>query len=133
MAHPLMFEDADPLLGRLRGVALSLPGAAEKVSHGRPTFYTTKVFVYYGGSTRVDGGWVQHPTSLLVLPDPTERRALVEEPRCYLPAYLAPSGWVGIDLDEDTDWGEVSELVDTSFRLTAGTRLVAELDARHDV
>jgi predicted DNA-binding protein (MmcQ/YjbR family) len=129
MAHPLMFEDGDPLLARLRRIALQLPGADEKVSHGRPTFYTSKVFAYYGGSTKVGGGWVQHPRSLLVLPDPTERRALVEEPRCYLPAYLAPSGWIGIDLDDDIDWSEVSELVDASYRLTAGRRLVAELDA----
>ena len=130
MAHPLMFEDDDPVLARLRDLALQLPGADEKVSHGRPTFYTAKVFAYYGGSTKVGGGWVQHPRSLLVLPDPTERRALVEDPRCYLPAYLAPSGWIGLDLDDDTDWSEIGELVDASYRLTAGRRLVVELDSR---
>lgn len=128
-----MFEDDDPVLGRLRRIALQLPGAGEKVSHGRPAFHTSKVFGYYGGSTKVDGEWVQHPQSLLVLPDPVERRALVDRPGCYLPAYLSPSGWIGLDLDDDTDWAEVGELVDASYRLTAGKRLVAELDTRGPV
>ena len=52
MAHPLMFDDADPLLARVREIALALPEAAEKITHGRPTFFTTKVFAYFGGSPR---------------------------------------------------------------------------------
>jgi hypothetical protein len=56
-----MFDDDDPVLARLRTMALHLPGAAEKVSHGRPAFHTVKVFAYYGGSVKVDGEWVQHP------------------------------------------------------------------------
>ncbi len=125
-----MFDDDDPVLKRVRGHALGLPSAAEKVSHGRPAFYTAKVFVYYGGSIKVDGQYEQHPHSILVKPDPTERLALVEDPRCYVPAYLGPSGWVGLDLDGDTDWSEVAELIELSYRETAGRRLIAELDSR---
>mgnify|MGYP003115736616 FL=1 len=125
-----MFDEDDPYLARLRELALSLPGAAEKVSHGRPAFFTKKVFAYYGGALKVDGGWVQHGRSLIVLPDPDERAALVEDPRTYIPAYLGPSGWLGVDLDGGTDWTEVAELLDASFRLTAPRRTVAELDAR---
>ena len=36
-----------------------------------------------------------------------------------MPAYLGPSGWVGVDLDTDTDWTEIAELLDASYRLTA--------------
>ena len=32
MAHPLMFDDADPLLARVREIALALPEAAEKIT-----------------------------------------------------------------------------------------------------
>lgn len=123
-----MFEDDDPYLGRIRGIALAFTGSAEKVSHGRPTFYTTKIFAYYGASLKVDGDWVQHPQSLVVQSDPDDRHALLEEPRVFLPAYLAPSGWIGVDLDSDTDWAEIAELIDASYRLTAPKRLVAELD-----
>lgn len=128
VAHPKMFEDDDPVLARVRELAHGFPGADEKVSHGRPTFFTKKVFCYYGGSLKVDGDWVQHPHSIVVQPDPDDRAALVEEPHVYIPAYLGPSGWIGIDLDDDTDWDEVRELLDASFRLTAPKRNVAELD-----
>lgn len=130
MAHPPMFDEDDPLLHRLRAVALALPDAAEKVSHGHPAFFTTKVFAYFGGSRRVDGAWESHEQAVLVLPDPAEREALLHDPRVWVPAYLGPSGWLGLDLDAGADWDEVAELVETSYRLTAGVRRVRALDAR---
>jgi predicted DNA-binding protein (MmcQ/YjbR family) len=122
MAHPKMFDDDDPVLARVRELALALPNAAEKVSHGRPAFFTKKVFAYYGGSVRVDGEWVQHPHALLILPEPDERPALEQDQRSFVPAYLGPSGWLGIDLDETTDWDEVAELLDASYGQTTTRR-----------
>ncbi|MDM4722389.1 MmcQ/YjbR family DNA-binding protein [Micromonospora sp. WMMA1363] len=130
MPHPIMFDEADPLLRRLRALALAFPDAAEKVSHGRPAFYTTKVFAYYGGSVKVDGVHRQHEQSVLVLVDPDERAALSDEHRCFVPAYLGASGWIGVDLTGDTDWDEVDELLDASYRRTAGARRVALLDSQ---
>lgn len=124
-----MFDD-DPVLARVRELALALPEAKEKVSHGRPAFHTVKVFAYYGGSLKVDGEWVQHPQSLVLLADPDERAALVQDPRAYVPAYLGPSGWIGVDIGGTDDWDEVAELLDASFRLTAPARAVRELDSR---
>ncbi|WP_372735912.1 MmcQ/YjbR family DNA-binding protein [Nocardioides sp.] len=129
MSHPVMFDDDDPVLARVKGIALALPGADWKVSHGRPAFFTRKVFAYYGGSEKVDGEWIRHEQCVMVLLDPSEREALLDEERVFVPAYLGPSGWVGVDLPEDVDWAEVTELIDASYRLTAGARLVAELDA----
>jgi predicted DNA-binding protein (MmcQ/YjbR family) len=125
-----MFDDDDPYLARVRELAGELPDSSEKISHGRPAFHTVKVFAYYGGSLRQNGEWEQHPHSLVVQPDPGDRAALLEEPRTYVPAYLGPSGWVGVDLDGDTDWTEIAELLDASYRLTAPKRSVAQLDAR---
>lgn len=125
-----MFDEADPFLARVRALALAFPDAAEKISHGRPAFFTTKVFAYYGGSVKVDGTYRQHEHSVLVLVDPAERQALLEDRGCYLPSYLGPSGWVGVDLTADTDWDEINELLDASYRRTAGPRRVAVLDAR---
>jgi predicted DNA-binding protein (MmcQ/YjbR family) len=88
------------------------------------------VFVYYGGSLKVDGEWVQHPHSVMVQPDAGDRQALVEDLRTFVPAYLGPSGWIGVDLDDDTDWTEVAELLDAAYRLTAPRRASAELDAQ---
>jgi hypothetical protein len=132
MGHPIMFDDRDPLLRKVRTLALALPDAAEKISHGHPAFYTTKVFAYYGGSVKVDGVYRQHEHSLVLLLPPDEREALQADGRCYVPAYLGPSGWLGIDLDEATDWAEIAELLDASYRRTAGPRRVARLDATPD-
>lgn len=125
-----MFDDDDPVLARVRELALAFPGADEKVSHGRPAFFTKKVFAYYGGSIKVDGAWVQHPQSIMVLVDDDEREALVADERVFVPAYMGPSGWLGVDLGSDTDWDEVRELLDASYRLTAAKRLITELETR---
>lgn len=123
-----MFDDKDPLLKRVRALALAFPDAAEKISHGHPAFFTTKVFAYYGGSVKVDGVYRQHEHSVVVLLPPDERESLRSDQRCYVPAYLGPSGWLGVDLSKDTDWDEIGELLDASYRRTAGARRVAKLD-----
>jgi len=128
MAHATMFDDDDPFLAQVRLITANLPGAAEKVSHGRPALYTKKVFAIYGGAVKTDGDWVQHPQSVLVLADADERPALLADERTFVPAYWGPSGWIGVDLDDTTDWGEMAELIDASYRLTAAKRLIAELD-----
>lgn len=130
MTHPLMFSSDDPLLARVRAIALTFPEADEKVSHGRPAFFTQKVFCYFGGSQRIDEEWVAHDAAIMVRPDADDDPALRQDPRFWVPAYLGPSGWLGIDLDEDTDWQEIAELVDASYRMTALRRLVKQLDDR---
>lgn len=139
MPHPTMFDEHDPLLARVRGLALGFPGAAEKISHGRPFFHTKTAFAVYGGF--VKDTREQFPRSLIVKPDASEREALLQDARTYDPAYLGPSGWIGFDLasfdldsfdldDADVEWEEIAELLDMSFRVTAPARLVRELDAR---
>lgn len=127
MPHPQMFEDDDPVLARVRAVAMGFPEASERISHGRPNFYTTKTFCYYGGSVREDGEWIPHDQAIMVRPDPDDEPALRADPRFWVPAYLGPSGWLGLDIDDDTDWNEIRELMDASYRVTAPARLVRQL------
>lgn len=125
-----MFDDDDPVFQRVRDLALGMPGAAMKVTHGRPAFFTTKVFAYYSGSQRIDGVRVQHEQAVMVQPDPVEREGLLADPRVFVPAYLGPSGWLAMILGREpdaVDWDEIAELLDASFRLTAPARLVREL------
>lgn len=131
MPHPIMFRDDDPVLARVRTVALSFPEAYEKVSHGRPAFFAAKMFAMYGGSVKppTKGDYLQYPRSILVKVDESERRALQQDARFFSPAYLGPSGWLGLDLSAGAvDWNEVRELIDASFRLTAPSKLVEQLD-----
>lgn len=123
-----MYDDGDPVLAALRQVALAFPGASEVEAHGQPTFRTRKVFAYYGGTPR--GTRERRDRALLVLPPADERAALLADPRCFAPAYLAPSGWVGLDLAlPGTSWREVAELLDVSYRESATATLVRTLDA----
>ncbi len=129
--HPKMFDDDDPMLARVRALALEFPEAAEKVSHGRPAFHTKKIFAMFGASLKDTAGeWVQHPHAIVVLADDDERHALLEDDRTFVPAYWGPYGWIGLDLDDDTDWDEVAELLEDSFRATALIRAVKALDER---
>lgn len=129
-----MFSDDEPELVRLRAACAVLPASTEFVSHGRPCFKAGekgKVFaVYGGGEKRGPGEHRRVDTALLVKIEPAELTAVDEDPRFFVPAYYGPSGWRAVDLADDrVDDDEVAELLDASFRLVAGKRLLAQLDA----
>ncbi|MDT5077972.1 MAG: hypothetical protein QOJ80_2609 [Mycobacterium sp.] len=138
--HPIMFDD-DPGLAELRKLALGYPEAFEKVSHGRPGFFVSKMFAMYGGSCKRgsspgrfapapgQGEMVTVPHCVMVKVDESERTALQQDQRFFFPAYLGPSGWLGLDFSvAKVDWTEVRELVDASYRLVAPRKLIKLLD-----
>ncbi len=130
MSHPIMFDDADPLLRRVRELCLAFPEADERVSHGRPTFRVAKQFAVYGGGQKSADGHLRHDHALLFIADPAEVMALDQDDRFFVPAYYGPAGWRATDLDrEDVDWAEVAELVDASYRMVANKRQLTALDA----
>jgi hypothetical protein len=132
MPHPIMFSDDDLGLAEVRKIALGFPEAFEKISWGRPVFCAPKIFVMYGGSAKTDklGEYLQYPHSILVKVDDSDRKALEQDRRFFFPAYMGPSGWLGLDLTakKKVDWDEVRELVDASFRMVAGKKLIKILD-----
>lgn len=127
MSHPKKFDDTDPVLARLREICLALPGADVKVSHGRPAFFTKKIFAGYGAVLKGEHHTGQYDQALVFMPDEEEARALADDDRFFTPAYWGPYGWVGLDLSGTVDWDEVAELVETSYRETAPKKLIAEL------
>jgi hypothetical protein len=134
MEHPIMFDEDDPVLAALRARVLALPGAVETITFGRPWWRTQapkgRVFGIYGGGTKGPEK-VPHPRALLVLIDPDELPARMQDQRFFVPAYFGPRGWLGIDVDApDTDWTEVDELLDAAFRCVAPKVLLQELDSR---
>jgi predicted DNA-binding protein (MmcQ/YjbR family) len=136
-----MFRDDDPGLAELRAIALAFPEAFEKISHGRPTFCVPKMFAMYGGNSKLErfpgrsaparrpGEAVAHPQSVLFKADESERAALQQDKRFFYPMYLGPYGWLGLDLAAaKVDWAEVTELVDSSYRMVAPKKLIVRLD-----
>jgi hypothetical protein len=132
MPHPIMFADDDLGLAQVRTIALGFPEAFEKISWGRPVFCAPKIFVMYGGSAKTDtkGEYRQYPYSILVKVDESDRKALEQDGRFFYPAYMGPSGWLGLDLTakKKVDWAEVRELIDASFRMIAPKKLIKLLD-----
>jgi predicted DNA-binding protein (MmcQ/YjbR family) len=94
------------------------------------------MFGMYGGGEKNPAKGVQgrrFDQAILFVADPAEREALLADDRFFLPAYVGAYGWVGLILDDETDWTEVGELLDASFRQVAPKRTVAELDAKGSV
>jgi hypothetical protein len=114
------------LLGRVRTLALALPAAAEKLSHGMNGFYVEggKFFAYFIDNHHGDG-----ITALLVKASGVEEQAqLIEnDPELYYrPAYFGPAGWVGIRLDTGAnDWAHIEDWLTRSWRANAPKRLAA--------
>jgi formyltetrahydrofolate-dependent phosphoribosylglycinamide formyltransferase len=116
----------EALLARVRSLALALPAAAEKLSHGAPGFYVEggKFFAYFSRDHHGNG-----ITALLIKASGVEEQAqLIEnDPELYFrPAYFGPSGWVGIRLDTGTvDWAHIEDWLTRSWRASAPKRLAA--------
>ena len=129
MAHPQQFDDDDPVLATLREICLAFPGADVKVSHGRPAFFTKKIFAMYGAVLKGEHHTGQYDQALVFMPNPDEAEAIAQDQRFFTPAYWGPYGWLGLDLADKPDWDEVAELVEDSYRATAPKKLIKELDA----
>jgi formyltetrahydrofolate-dependent phosphoribosylglycinamide formyltransferase len=119
----------DALLERLRNLALELPESYEKQSHGTPAFGVEggKMFAYFQQNHHGDG-----ITAVLVKTGGEEEQAMLIEsdPELYYrPAYLGPSGWVGIRLDRPpVDWEHVGQWLGKSWRRAAPKRMTKMLD-----
>ncbi len=108
---------------RLRAICLRLPEATEKPfgGHTAPSFRVReKLFVMVAESG--ESLTVKAPAgdqAVLVASDPE---------RYFVPPYVGSKGWVGVRIDENTDWDEVAELATDSYRLIAPPTLVALLE-----
>jgi predicted DNA-binding protein (MmcQ/YjbR family) len=113
---------SDPI-ERLRKICLGFPEATEKSfgGHAAPSFRVRdKLFVM----TSEDG------TFMTCKAPPGDQAVLVasDPDRYFVPAYVGSKGWVGIRLDPDLDWDEISEIAEESYRMIAPKKLAAELD-----
>lgn len=112
-------------LDRVRALALALPEAAERLSHGAPGFHLEKgkFFAYFSHDHHGNG-----ETAVLVKTTGTEEQAMLIEadPALYYkPPYLGTSGWVAIRVAApDTDWDHVADRIAVSWELAAPRRLL---------
>jgi hypothetical protein len=123
MAHPRMYDDADPLLARVRACCSALPQAQEFESHGRPNFRagSRRVFAVYGSGP-------SHPHAVVLRIEPEDEEGLKADARFFVPPYYPDR--LALDLDgPGVDWLEVAELIETAYRTVASARMLRELHA----
>ena len=89
----------------IRQICLSLPGTAERLSHGAPSFFRGRQFL----ALWIDGHHQHHFPHLWFAAAPGTQAELVEsEPdRFFVPPYVGGRGWVGMRLDGDIDLDEL--------------------------
>jgi hypothetical protein len=116
------------LFERIRELCLSLPGTSERTSHGAPTFFIQdkKSFVQYHTNHHGDGRialWCAAPLGVQMM--------LVEsQPNLYyIPAYVGHLGWIGIRLDRDAAWEEISSVIGDAYLTRAPKKLIALLSS----
>jgi len=111
------------LISRARKIALALPGATEKLSHGEPTFFAGgKVFVTVDNNHHGSGH-----VALWCRAESGVQAALVDaEPRhFFVPPYVGKQGWIGVRLSSGLDWDTVAALIERAWREVAPKKLVA--------
>ena len=120
----------DPV-ARLRAICLALPEAAEKTSHGEPTWFAGKGKVFAMLDDHHHGA--PHLSVWLPAGLGAQETLIASDPERYFrPPYVGASGWVGVVLDTKPDWAVVAWLVEQAFRLVAHKRLVALLPAQDE-
>ncbi|WP_379548967.1 formyltransferase family protein [Qipengyuania sp. DSG2-2] len=118
--------DSDYLYARVADLALALPEAEEKTSHGSPGFRTGgksgKFFAHFNDQHH----GVPHISVLAKTSGQDELLDLIERDpdTFYKPAYYGASGWVGIILNRPgCDWDQVAHWLERSWASVAPKRL----------
>ncbi|MCO8128182.1 MmcQ/YjbR family DNA-binding protein [Acidimicrobiia bacterium EGI L10123] len=114
----------DPLQA-VRDIALGFPEAVEKETAGHPTYRVRdKVFVGCGQDE-------EGRTTITVKAVTGEQGTLLAKGDPYfLPKYVGSRGWVGVRLDDETDWRKVHELIIDSYREIAPGPLAMSIGVR---
>jgi len=112
---------AEAQIDRVRKLALALPGASEKLSHGEPTFFVAKrVFVMFANNHHSDG----HTAIWIPAPPGAQSTMIAEAPDTYFkPPYVGVKGWIGVELTRISN-DQLSELIRQAWQLTAPRALL---------
>ena len=109
----------------VREVCLWLPESEEVPSRGSPDFRVAgRTFATYVVNHHGDGRialWLRAP------PGAQELYTEAEPEHYFVPPYVGPRGWLGVNLDTGLDWRTVAERVREAYLRVAPSRLADEL------
>lgn len=121
--HPEVIDPRHPLVKRVRSICMRFPDAAEVTAWGRPTFRAGKKIFLIVSST------MDRPHTVVFKPSEETHRAYSQDDRFFPPKYWGKAGWLALDIGDETDWDEIAEIADESYRQVALVRQIRELDA----
>jgi hypothetical protein len=109
----------------VREVCLSFPEAEEYLSHGSPNFRVRgKTFATYTVNHHGD----KRIALWLNSPDGAQRHYVDEEPKhFFVPPYVGPRGWLGVNLDKGISWKRVAELTREAYEKIAPPALAKSI------
>ncbi|MDX1555823.1 MAG: MmcQ/YjbR family DNA-binding protein [Xanthomonadales bacterium] len=110
----------------VRELCLAFPQSEERTSHGMPDFKVAgKSFAYFTINHHGDGRvglWLKAPEG-------AQQQFVSLDPDVYfVPQYVGPRGWLGIELNSDVSWDEVRARVREAWETAAPKSLAAQLD-----
>jgi len=121
VSGPAYLRDMPPLdrttLGRVRSVCLALPGAAERASHGTPSFFVgKKLFAQYWNDHHSDDRealWCAAPIGM------QRMRVRADPERFFVPPYVGHRGWLGVRLDRRPRWADIEGVIEEAYACVA--------------
>ena len=115
---------------RLSEICLALPEATMRLSHGTPSWFVRDKKPF--ATLWATGHHAAHFAQLWCAGPPGAQEALAgsDLARFFRPPYVGHWGWIGLHLEGEIDWAEVSELCADAYRAVAPARLAALLDER---
>lgn len=121
----------EPTLKRVRAICLSLPDAVEKETWGFPTFrIRDKIFASFGYSDIdvFEPGDAGTALALVMKAAAGEQESLLAAGVPFFrPKYVGHRGWIGVGIDDATDWDALDELVVDSYCETAPKTLARKV------
>jgi hypothetical protein len=109
----------------VREICLWFPGTEEVTAHGMPDFRVNgKTFATFAVNHRGDGRialWLNAPAG-------AQPHHVAAEPKhFFIPPYVGPRGWLGVNLDKGISWKAVARLVRDAYEKVAPPKLVKSL------
>jgi predicted DNA-binding protein (MmcQ/YjbR family) len=106
-------------LAKMREICLALPETKETPTWGKPHFRVgEKIFAGLGEEKGVLA------VGLKLELDHAD--AMVRRPGFSRAPYVGHKGWVSVDVERVTDWGELRQLIHESYRLIAPKKTLAK-------
>lgn len=115
----------------VRELCLWFPEAEEVLAHGSPDFRVKgKTFATYVINHHGDGRialWLNAPRG-------AQEHYVTQEPKHYfVPPYVGPRGWLGVNLDKGISWKTVARLAREAYEKVAPASLVSSLGKTIDI